>query len=218
VIHLLGSSRGHGGRVQGRRRRIGVAERRFYYTGRLRGGSYELRAYTRVYARACTRARDCVAGGCAEERFRLGIIRIRNLFLPRGSTTTTSSYILLFSRRSPPPPPPALRPTGPARSGATTRCTRAATSMEEPSINPGVKCSAGGYVIFQSFMALSRARRMPSEMPRIRARKELHKRLRSQHADRASRRVTFLNGWLAKIISRHSSLSSTLGKVEKSGK
>jgi len=105
VIHLLGSSRGHGGRVQGRRRRIGVAERRFYYTGRLRGGSYELRAYTRVYARACTRARDCVAGGCAEERFRLGIIRIRNLFLPRGSTTTTSSYILLFSRRSPPPAP-----------------------------------------------------------------------------------------------------------------
>jgi len=86
--------------------------------------------------------------------------------------------------------------------------------MEKPRINPGVKCSAGGYVIFQGFIALSRARRMPSEMPRTRAREELHQRcgLRSRR-DRA-----FVNGWLAKIVSRIiSSFSVTLGKVEKSG-
>jgi len=64
---------------------------------------------TRVHARI--RARAIVWQTVVwRSGFGSAIIRIRNLFLPRGSTTTTSSYILLSPRRFPPSPDPEPRP------------------------------------------------------------------------------------------------------------
>jgi len=115
VIHLLGSSRGHGGRVQGRRRRIGVAERRFYYTGRLRGGSSyaRTRAYTRARVRAIvwrTVARR-TAGEAVSARHNPNS-------KPVPAPRVNNNNILLHPAPLSAVPPP----TWPPRSGATTRC------------------------------------------------------------------------------------------------
>lgn len=96
----------------------------------------DARIHTHIYTCAYTsrrgRATVCV------ERFRVGVIRIRNLFLPRGSTTT-SSYIL-------PIPVLSLPNSGQMHEPLPS----------SPRIKSDVKCSAGSYVIFQGFIALFR--------------------------------------------------------------
>lgn len=95
---------------------------------------------------------------CAEERFRVGVIRIRNLFLPRGSTTT-SSYILLFPRAI-----PSIHLSS-IRSGPDVQAT---SSIESPScIYPRCQVlSRWLHTIFQDFIALSpRTSRVPFETP-----------------------------------------------------
>lgn len=117
------------------------------------GGRYA-HSYTRASARSRTHTHtprcDRAMSGRCMERFRVGIIRIRNLFLPRGSTTT-SSYILCRSPRARPFSIRSLR--GPPRQmhGSLLHIHESLAYK-----TPGVKRSNGGYVIFQGFMALSR--------------------------------------------------------------
>lgn len=115
-----------------------ILKKRFYYVAGCVGGPM-LVVYYISYS-------VVVWSGCIE-RFRVGIIRIRNLFLPHGSTATSFYILTRF-------PPPFRDSLDLPSHRALTRCK--SHFQRAPRIKSSVKYLVDGYVIFLGFMTLSR--------------------------------------------------------------